>query len=458
MLVDHSLVRRIDRGDGETRLQLLNTIREFALEQLDQSSESEPIHDAHAAFFLDYTEAASDVSQRGERARGLNLVEREVENLRTALTWLIARRDKSRALNLALALFNYWQIRASLDEARLWFDQCLALPGEIDLPLQMRVSRGLGWLSSLEGESDRAVTLGQEAFDAAEALGDAEGSVRALNALGAAAFYRDDLDSAKRYWLETKERAEKIGDTVMLAGATNNLGLVFALQGDPKRARDFQERSLALHRALGNDISAAGNLDNLAGLALHAGDHAAAISLIQQSMHILQQAHFTANIAEGLMTGAEIAAGVKDPVRAARLFAAGSAWYQQTGRAQPAILRRQLDDLRSKITNVLPAADFTAAWEAGSAMTLDQAIADLDELAPAPAEPEQPFGLTPRELEIIDLLVQGQSNQEIADALFISLRTAQTHVRNILAKLDLKSRTAVAGFALQHGIVRAPTE
>jgi predicted ATPase/DNA-binding CsgD family transcriptional regulator len=454
-LVDHSLVRRIDRGDGESRLQLLNTIREFALEQLDQSGEADAVHEAHAAYFLAYAEDASALTRRGEQARGLNLIEREVENIRTALAWLIARQDKERALQLALALLNYWQVRASLDEARLWFDQCVALPGEIDLPLQMQVSRRLGWLSSLEGQNDRALQLAQEAFETAEALGDREGSVRALNTLGAVAFYRDDLESAKRYWRETKDRAEALGDTAMLAGATNNLGLVFGLQGDHKRARDFQERSLALHRELGNDIATAGNLDNLAGLALQSGDPAAAIDLIQQSLHILQQAHFTANIAEGLMTGAEIAAGVKDPERAARLFAAAAAWYRQAGRAQPAILQRQIDDLRSKIAAALPAARFAAAWDAGSSMTLDQAIADLDDLALPPAQPQVPHKLTPRELEIIELLVQGRSNQEIADALFISLRTAQTHVRNILGKLDLKSRTAVASYALQQGLVRA---
>jgi NarL family two-component system response regulator LiaR len=90
-------------------------------------------------------------------------------------------------------------------------------------------------------------------------------------------------------------------------------------------------------------------------------------------------------------------------------------------------------------------------------MTLDQAIADLEELAPPPAQPQLPHQLTPRELEIIELLVQGRSNQDIADALYISLRTAQTHVRNILGKLDLKSRAAVAGYALQHGLVRPGT-
>jgi predicted ATPase/DNA-binding CsgD family transcriptional regulator len=457
-LVDHSLVRRIDRGDDTSRLQLLHTIREFGLEQLIRHDEADAVSAAHADYFLAYADEAIQVLRSGERVREMNLIEREMENLRAALAWFIARQDKPRAVQLAIALWNYWLVRASLDEARLWFDQCLALPGELDLSLQMQISWRLGWLASLEGRGEEALHLAQEALDTARALGDREGIFRALNTLSVIAIHGDELGSAQRYMTDAINQAEALGDVVMIAVAANNLGLVFALQGDLAQARAYQDRSLALNRERGDDIATAGNLANLADLAMQSGDHGDATQLIQQSLHILQRAGFTANLVEGLMWAADIAARVRDPERAVRIFAAALTRFQQSGRIEPPIMRRQIAEWRSKLTTALPADRFTAAWEAGCTMTLDQAIADLDELAPPPAQPPLPHQLTPRELEIIELLVQGRSNQEIADALFISLRTAQTHVRNILGKLDLKSRTAVASYALQHGLVRTATE
>ncbi len=52
------------------------------------------------------------------------------------------------------------------------------------------------------------------------------------------------------------------------------------------------------------------------------------------------------------------------------------------------------------------------------------------------------------------LIAQGKSNQEIADELFITLKTVKTHVSNILAKLDVDDRTQAAIYAFQHGLAK----
>lgn len=62
--------------------------------------------------------------------------------------------------------------------------------------------------------------------------------------------------------------------------------------------------------------------------------------------------------------------------------------------------------------------------------------------------------LTDRELEVLLLVAQGKTNQEIAEELYIALKTVKTHVSNMLAKLEVQDRTQAAVYAFQHGLVK----
>jgi DNA-binding NarL/FixJ family response regulator len=104
---------------------------------------------------------------------------------------------------------------------------------------------------------------------------------------------------------------------------------------------------------------------------------------------------------------------------------------------------------------------YQAAWTAGIAMSFDEAIAEaaivpVSQGTNTPAPPSTTsarHGLTPREIEVLRLVVEGYSDKEIAAALFIGRRTVSGHVTSILAKLGLSSRTAAASFAVRHELV-----
>ena len=170
---------------------------------------------------------------------------------------------------------------------------------------------------------------------------------------------------------------------------------------------------------------------------------------------------------DSCLVAAETATRLRQSAQAVRLLAAATALLEEFGThvlvdwqpeieidAKVAVLRAELGD-----------AACAAAWSAGRALSLDEAVAEADrvfaaaEQAPASETAPPPVldaaarsGLSPRELEVVRLLAAGRSNREIADALYISHGTATTHVRNVLGKLGLGSRTAVAAWAIRHGL------
>jgi non-specific serine/threonine protein kinase len=153
-----------------------------------------------------------------------------------------------------------------------------------------------------------------------------------------------------------------------------------------------------------------------------------------------------------------------EPERSARLFGAAEARRAEVGLALALPERRTYERAVEETRALLGDSAFEAAWSAGRALPRRQFLAEIeaalaaaegaDRPAPAAAaEPGARYGLTPREREVLSLLVDGRSNPEIARALFISPRTATTHVTNILAKLGIATRTEAAARAVREGLL-----
>jgi non-specific serine/threonine protein kinase len=198
----------------------------------------------------------------------------------------------------------------------------------------------------------------------------------------------------------------------------------------------------------------------LASIAQHRGDHARAVSLHQQALTLLWELRDRAQVTFALRCIATTV--IVDPGTAefaARLWGAADALAEEIEEFVPPEHREELDRARAVIRAALGDEALARALAAGRTLPLAQAVSEALAFDPAslasadPADaPGAPGGLTPRELEVVRLIAAGRSNQEIADALFISHRTATTHVRNILTKLDLDSRTAIAAWAIRGGL------
>jgi DNA-binding CsgD family transcriptional regulator len=160
--------------------------------------------------------------------------------------------------------------------------------------------------------------------------------------------------------------------------------------------------------------------------------------------------------AECLEGIAGVAVGQGQPSRAAQLLGAAERQRATLGIPIPPPRRARYERSLAATRGALSEADFARDWVVGRALPLEAVLAialestAFPEVAPSPASTASL--LSPRELEVLRLLVEGMSNQEIAAALFISPRTVINHVASIMNKLGLDSRTAVAAWAIRNGV------
>ncbi len=165
--------------------------------------------------------------------------------------------------------------------------------------------------------------------------------------------------------------------------------------------------------------------------------------------------------AHSLTELAAVALTTRDMHTAARLLGAADRILEETGIAMMTWTSQADHDAQvAEVRSALGDADFTAAFAAGRALTLNEAVAEALAFTPSPTGSDalvtsevagSPGGLTPREWEVLRLMADGLTNQEIADRLFLSRRTVTSHATTILGKLGLTSRTAAVSYAIRHG-------
>jgi non-specific serine/threonine protein kinase len=462
-LADHSLLRRIEGADGAPRIVMIGTIREFALAELAATGEEAKARAAHAAYYLALAEQGKDRHGRAGEREWLDLLVRDLDNFRRAMSWYHERSDAEHLLRLTVALSRMWSARGYLAEGRQWIEWGLGLPGAAAAADLHDALRTGSWLAGFQGDIERATDLGQEALALARTLGEPAAIIQSLATLGGAAFHAGDLPLARHHWETVLAHAEQEEDDDVLCGVLVNLAVVAHGQRDFARVEELFRRAQATDRYAKDPLLAAVVAIHLADGASQRGDEPAAIAGARRALTMTLDLKHTLGIVGSLCTIADIARR-RDPERAARLLAAAEAAREEAGFGLGAVGERELDEIWGALRSRLSPADFDLVRGEGRALPLEDAVDEafhlLDELerdvvaAPPLVDlPAEAAALTPREREILRLVADGLTNQEIADAIHISLRTAQTHVANILAKLGLNSRAAVAAYAVRHGLV-----
>ena len=375
------------------------------------------------------------------------------------MAWL-CEHDPPRGLQLALALFPFSYAQGMVREAGQWLEDLLAAGDDADPHLR---ARGLFTLAKLKSETgaydhDRASAMFQTSLELFAVAGDDRFVARCWSnmALADERAGRDDLALA-RYDAALAGYAA-LDDAVGIVNTLVNLGDTAWRLGDLDRSERYSRAALEHQGADEHAYDLPFVSANLAQIALVRGDIAEARTQFLTGLKSAAAIDFQIGVIDMVAGMAAIAQTVSQPEVAARWLGAVHSACTRVGMAavpHHGLWKRTLAATRASLDNVA----FEAAHEAGMTLTLDDAVTQVQQWhVPVARHTIEGSGvLSPREQEVLQLLVVGHSDREIAEALFISHRTAQGHVGSIFNKLGVNSRTAAATTAIRDGLVRAPS-
>jgi predicted ATPase/DNA-binding CsgD family transcriptional regulator len=459
-LVEQNLVRR-DDGAVPTRYSLLETIREFALEQLVARGDADVARLAHATYFLTVAELAARGLFGSHQLAWLDRLEAEHPNLRLALGWFAQLGNTDALLQLAAALWRFWFIRGYYREGRVWLTGALAVSHPWSIALREAL-HGATMLAGNQGDDDQATLRAEQLLALAREYDDAAGIARGLFSLSFAATYLGDRDRAYALASEAVAVSRELGEPHWLGIALNRLGIEAHNRGDFQEARRLYAETQHLCRDLGCPWDLMVVTTNL-GIAAHAqGDLAQAAAYYREALQRVQEIGGTWMIEELLAMAAAVAAGTGDMPRAARLIGATNALLGAIGFALAPFVAAIYNAARAHVARHLDSAALAAQQEAGRRLSRAEALAEAlaaVEVARGTtlSRPSVHEHLTTRELEVLRLLAAGRSNTQIAEALFISPRTVSTHLTSIFTKLDVGSRTEAVAIAHRRQLVAEPS-
>ncbi|MGA2552358.1 MAG: winged helix-turn-helix domain-containing protein [Burkholderiaceae bacterium] len=311
-LVDRSLLTLERLPDGATRYAVLETVRQYAQDRVNELQEGDAARDRHAEYFLELAEEVGPEISGPTQGPSLALLKAELENLLQAMTWCDhAENGPQMGMRLAQALLGFWlhaglgevgyrQTVAALEregpsglnrarlligagylgsnlnrqvEANEQFLEALSIAREIDDRMLIADSlRALGFLASERGEDAAAMAMVEEALAIARVLQDDALVARALNSKGEVYRTKDDMEAAQPLYEEALSVVRAGNNLDLLTAVCDNLARVYIARREPEHALPLVAEVLELSRATGSKWRAICAFDVTVGLAVASGD------------------------------------------------------------------------------------------------------------------------------------------------------------------------------------------
>jgi predicted ATPase/DNA-binding CsgD family transcriptional regulator len=497
-LIDRSLVQLVEHSE-EPRYRLLATVRQYAAAKLWDGPEGPAVHSRHAEYFLNLAVAARAGLAGPEQRRWLERLELEHDNLEAALQWL-SEESIDDGARLSRLLWPFWYQRGYYREARIRFEHLLARAAEISPKRRARVLLSAGEVAFLQCDYTVAAGHLTAALELVRELGDKRATATTLQRLGSIARERAAYGQARDLHEQSLAIWRELGDEGGVASSHDYLGFVAWLGGDTQTGEEECGAALAAFKRAGDLRASATALVNLGACALYRGDVPLAQERLEEAVAAARQLGFQEAIAWALnelaiaqrharRSSREIAPLLREALLVhhnlgdrwrvasvleeivgsllvrhdarlgAEILGAADALRERLGTPIPPVEAPDRDHARAALQRRLNAGAFAAACSEGRERELDavvdlavEAIDGLEGFS-VPAAPGTAPDLTPREVAVLELLAQGQTNREIAAALYISPSTAGVHVSNILRKLGAKRRVDAAGIAHKMGLL-----
>jgi ATP/maltotriose-dependent transcriptional regulator MalT len=323
----------------------LETIREYGLEALETSEEMEDTRRAHVAYFLRLAEEAEPELAGPQQAVWLERLEREHENLRAALQWLLdqvggeeTRSSRELALCLSAALRQFWLARGHLSEGQTFLERALAGGEGIVTSNRAQALKAAASLALVQGDTDRGEALVEESLALSRELGDKEGIAHSLYLRGSVVWQRNDLVAARSLFEEALALWRELGDKDGSGWALQYLAWLASQQGEHGRARALCEESVTTHRKSGNKRGLAHALCQLAQVLLVSqGDRATMHSLLEESLTLSKELGDKVGLADYFTVAGQLAFEQGDATMARSLVEEGLVLYREIGDRQEGI-------------------------------------------------------------------------------------------------------------------------
>ncbi len=374
-LVEQSLLVARPGASGAARLDMLETVREYAHERLEESGELDRARERHAAHFVALAEAA-EPAMRGPQGEGwLARLEDDHANLRAAMAWARLSGSLEMELRLVGALARFWEIRYPR-EGRGHLEDALEQRAD-DQPraLRAKVLLGVTRIALSQGDYARMRSAGGESLELFKALGDLHGVARALNRLATAVSNEGDYDRGTSLYEQSVAIYRELEDELGLGSTMNDLGCLALMQGELERAAELSEEGLAHYVKAGERYALFYPLFNLALARLWQGRLDEALERFASGVELAHELGYREQViyfVEGL-GAAHAAAGEHE--RAARLLGAAHAAAAEMGILLEPLERDMHDRAVAASTAALGEAGFAAAHAEGRALTHEAAVA-----------------------------------------------------------------------------------
>ncbi len=306
-LLDKSLLLQVEQ-EGEPRLQMLMTVREYALECLASSGEMEVARQAHAIYYLALAEeAGSEHGGSQQQAVWLERLEREHDNLRAAMRWFLeqgeARQSYELALQLGGALRRFWLEHGHWSEGQSFLRQALVGSEGITVPVRAKALSAAAHLALKQGVYAQGGALAEESLLLYRELGDTAGIAFSLYLLGNVAWLKGNYAAARSLTGEALACWREVGDQENAAWSLFHLAILTIEQGEYSRGHALFEETLRMHRELGNKRGIAASLLRLAWVSYYSqGDPSTERSLLKEGLALFRELGDKENIGDSLNT------------------------------------------------------------------------------------------------------------------------------------------------------------
>jgi len=364
-LVAQSLMRRDPAG----RFSMLGAVREFARERLGEMGEERAAVAAHARYFAGVARIANASARGPGQLPAIARLDREQDNIRAALDWSLSeRQDVPLGRGLASAMAWYWALRSRFSEAPRWLAAAFDPPGPDDADRVWGLSL-LAFFLSDAADPERAAAVAGEALATARRLGEPflESYASVMHSMtssdGAVALAEGGILLARR-----------TGDPWLLSLALTARAERARAAGDDGLALELNRECLELARRSGDRFNITLGLVNSSHLQLKLGDLVSASNGLLEAVDLHRELGSRWGLAYDLIGLGGVAAHRGDGDGAATILGAADAWFRRTGLIVQTADRTDFDRYVTRARELVAPDSFSASWERGEAMELDDAV------------------------------------------------------------------------------------